>query len=451
MKTSAPGSINHWLSRWLAVQALLGLGLVCVAVYFVTNLSFVARQSEELQHKEEVIRHLVAEIRAEDELTSLRHKLDDFFVGHADLQLRLSTPAGALVYSTASTTQAAISQRQLTFDIPSMLFGTSALRAQMTLNTEADAELMRRLAWTLLACALAGSALIYLSGVWLVRRGLAPIHDLARQAAALAPDSLDQSLNGSGQTEELQPLVTQFNALLARLDYAYKQLDGFNADVAHELRNPLTILIGETELALSGNREANELREVLGLNLEELRRLAGLVNDMLFLSRAACGALARRDRIDSLAMIAAEVIDYHDASLQEAGLRAEVQGDSSGFFDTALLRRALSNLLSNATHFADPGSIVELAIDSDATNAVKLSVSNIGPTIPEEHQSRLFDRFYRASPVREHSETNHGLGLSIVAAIARMHGGKTFAESAIGRTTVGFVLPMGSTQPTTPI
>ena len=265
MKTSAPGSIDHWLSRWLAVQALLGLGLVCVAVYFVTNLSFMARQSEELQHKEEFIRHLVAEIGAEDELTSLRHKLDDFFVGHADLQLRLSTAAGALVYSSASTAQAPISQRQLTFDVPSMLLGTSALRAQMTLNTEADAELMRRLAWTLLACALAGSALIYLSGVWLVRRGLASIHDLAQQAAALAPDSLDQSLDGSGQAEELQPLVTQFNALLARLDYAYKQLDGFNADVAHELRNPLTILIGETELALSGNREANELREVLGL------------------------------------------------------------------------------------------------------------------------------------------------------------------------------------------
>jgi len=161
-----------------------------VAVYFVTNLSFMARQSEELQHKEEFIRHLVAEIGAEDELTSLRHKLDDFFVGHADLQLRLSTAAGALVYSSASTAQAPISQRQLTFDVPSMLLGTSALRAQMTLNTEADAELMRRLAWTLLACALAGSALIYLSGVWLVRRGLASIHDLAQQAAALAPDSL---------------------------------------------------------------------------------------------------------------------------------------------------------------------------------------------------------------------------------------------------------------------
>lgn len=85
-------------------------------------------------------------------------------------------------------------------------------------------------------------------------------------------------------------MVTQFNALLVRLNRAYQQLEGFNADVAHELRTPLATLIGETELALSRQRDVAELRDVLGSNLEDLQLLAGLVNDMLFLSRADRGS-----------------------------------------------------------------------------------------------------------------------------------------------------------------
>lgn len=82
--------------------------------------------------------------------------------------------------------------------------------------------------------------------------------------------------------------------------------------------------------------------------------------------------------------------------------------------------------------------MVDVDIEPDAAGGVRLSVSNVGPVIPAEHLPRLFDRFYRADAAREHGSTNHGLGLSIVAAIARMHGGKPFARSAAGRTTIGF-------------
>lgn len=121
-------------------------------------------------------------------------------------------------------------------------------------------------------------------------------------------------------------------------------------------------------------------------------------------------------------------------------MRVRVRGDAAGAFDAGLLRRALSNLLSNATRFAERGSIIDLDIEPDNSGTVTLLLGNDGPTIPEQHLPRLFDRFYRVDPAREHGETNHGLGLSIVAAIARMHGGRTFALSAAGRTTVGFCL-----------
>ncbi len=435
-----PRSLGRWLSWWLAVQTLIGLGLVCIVVYVATSLNFSARQDEELRHKQEVIRHLVAEIVTQDDLASLRHKLDDFFFGHTDLRLRLIEGANTLIYTTHPVAGSAKHLRRIAFDIPSSWARSTALRAEMALDTGSDAELMRRLAWTLLASALAGAALVSASGAWLVRRALAPVHDLALQAAALAPENVGQPLDGSAQAEELQPLVAQFNALLARLESTYQQLEGFNADVAHELRTPLATLIGETELALSRERSVAELREVLGSNLEDLHRLAGLVNDMLFLSKADRGERARRQHVGSLAALAAEVVEFHDASLQEAGVAVRVCGDAGGAFDAALLRRAISNFLANATRFAERGSIIDLDIESEPSDAVRLSVSNAGQTIPAEHLPRLFDRFYRADIAREHGDTNHGLGLSIVAAIARMHDGQTFARSSAGRTTVGITL-----------
>ena len=93
----SPRSLGRWLSWWLAVQTFIGLGLVCSVVYVATSLNFSARQDEELRHKQEVIRHLVDEIVTQDDLASLRHKLDDFFFGHADLRLRLTEGADGIV------------------------------------------------------------------------------------------------------------------------------------------------------------------------------------------------------------------------------------------------------------------------------------------------------------------------------------------------------------------
>jgi two-component system heavy metal sensor histidine kinase CusS len=340
----SPRSLGRWLSWWLAVQTFIGLGLVCIIVYVATSLNFSARQDEELRHKQEVIRHLVAEIVTQDDLVILRHKLDDFFFGHTDLRLRLVSNAGTVIYGATPADKSPEHQRRIAFDILSPWSRTTVLRAEMVLDTEADAELMRRLAWTLLASALGGAVIVSAGGAWLVRRALAPLHDLAQQAAALAPENIGQSLDGSAQADELQPLIAQFNALLARLENAYQQLEGFNADVAHELRTPLATLIGETELALSRERSTGELREVLGSNLEDLNRLAGLVNDMLFLSKADRGERARRNPVGSLAELAAEVVEFHDAVLQEAGVRVRVRGDAAGAFDAGLLRRALSNI-----------------------------------------------------------------------------------------------------------
>jgi two-component system heavy metal sensor histidine kinase CusS len=184
-------------------------------------------------------------------------------------------------------------------------------------------------------------------------------------------------------------------------------------------------------------RGAAELREVLGSNLEELQRVAGIVQDMLFLSQADRGAAARRVATPSLAALARAVAEYHEAALAEAALGLQIEGDAAGEFDTRLLQRALSNLLSNATRYADRGTTIRIAIRADGSAEVTLTVTNQGPAIPPEHLPKLFDRFYRSDPARTGADQNHGLGLSIVAAIARMHGGRGFARSADRLTSIG--------------
>jgi two-component system heavy metal sensor histidine kinase CusS len=161
---------------------------------------------------------------------------------------------------------------------------------------------------------------------------------------------------------------------------------------------------------------------------------------MLFLSRADRGAKARSEQIESLASLSAEVVDYHSAAAEEAGVGFSIAGDARLRCDPGLVRRALSNLLANATRYAERGSDIVVEISS-SFDRIELVVSNRGQTIPSEHQSRLFERFYRADPSRSDAVQHHGLGLAIVAAIARMHDGKAFVTSQQGVTRVGLRLP----------
>lgn len=340
--------------------------------------------------------------------------------------------------------------------MPSPAAKDETLSATLSLDTRDDRLLLWRLGLTLVAAAIAGAMLVSAGGFVLVRIGLRPVRDLVEQTRKLAADTLHERLDGSAQPQELQPLIAQFNALLGRLGEAYEQLEGFNADVAHELCTPLATLIGSTELALRKARGLDELRDVLGCNLEELQRIARIVQDMLFLSHANHGAAARRVPVESLAALARVVGDYHEAALADAGLHLEVIGDASGEFDAPLLQRALSNLVANATRFAERGTVIRVEIGAAQSGEATISVVDHGLTIGAEHLPRLFDRFYRVDRSRSSAAQNHGLGLAIVAAIARMHGGRAFAHSAHGDTSIGMTLqtatvPGSATQAPPPI
>ena len=431
-------SLRQRLSWWLALQSFAGLGVVCLAVYLVTEFNFRDRQEETLAQKENVIRHLLGDGKEHGDSEDLAHKLDDFLVGHGDLSLEVAQADGIVLYAHTRNQNAKTVWRQRQFEVAQTADQTlpKNLRVQLSLDIQTDNQLLHRLALTLLVAAIGGAVVVSLGGFSLVNLGLAPVRRLASQTRAVSADNLHQRLDSAEQPLELVPLIDQFNALLARIEKAYSQMEGFNADVAHELCTPLATLIANNELALLRPEQA-DIREVLASNLEELHRLTGIVNDMLFLSQADRGVGARRAPVATLASVAADVLDYHEAALAEAGLTAKVVGDAHGAFDVPLLRRALSNLLGNATRYASPGSIVQVNLRTTDEGRVLISVTNYGSTIDPEILPQLFDRFFRADPARSHGQSNHGLGLAIVGAIARMHQGKPVASSENGVTNVG--------------
>lgn len=291
----------------------------------------------------------------------------------------------------------------------------------------------------LIGYGLAGVLGVAALGYCIARLGLRPLRRLSHQAQALDPNHPSQRLALAPMPAELDDLTGSFNGALERLEGAYRQLEAFNADVAHELRTPLSNLIGQTQVLLTRPRDAAELAECLHSNLEELERLKAIVNDMLFLARADQGAAASRHADVSLADEVARVLDYLESMVEDQGVRVTVRGDARGCLETALLRRALGNLLQNAIEHSSAGD--EIVVDIGREGArLSVAVSNPGAAIDQRHLAHLFDRFYRADSARRNAGGNHGLGLAIVKAIAVMHRGTVFARSEQGRNTFGLTL-----------
>jgi len=435
-----PHSLRERLSWWLAVQSFAGLGAVCLVVYLVTAWNVTDRQEEMLIQKEAIIRHLLTNpdgghLRG----GSKDHALGDFLIGHDNFRLIVRTAEGQLVFPPVEPQPDEAKRRSKQFDVDMAGDTSPGYKVTLAMDVGSDEQHLYRLALTLAIAAIVGTLVVSVGGFSLVHYGLAPVRRLASQVRFLSADNLRSQLDAVGQPAELAPLVEQFNGLLGRLDQAYTQLEGFNADVSHELRTPLATLLASNELALR-RPESFDMAEVLSSNLEELHRLTGIINDMLFLSKADRGATARRTFTPSLAVVVKRVADYHEAALAEAGLELKVSGDTAGYFDEPLLRRALSNLIGNATQYAKSGTFVFVKISTVSETRVNVVVANQGETVPKEVLERIFDRFFRASASREYGQKNHGLGLAITAAIARMHGGWTTARSSDGITEIGLDL-----------
>lgn len=283
----------------------------------------------------------------------------------------------------------------------------------------------------LLLCALVSGLL----GWVLVRSGLRPLREVTQVAASVSAKSLTERIPTESTPAELEQLVVAFNAMLARLEEAFVRLSNFSADIAHELRTPLSNLMTHTEVVLSRDRSNGDYQENLHSNLEELRRMARMIDDMLFLAKADNGLIIPEVQSIELRELCEKLLEFYQMTADDRGIRFELSGSARILGDSAMLRRALSNLLSNALRYTPDGGVICVDIVAGA-NSVTLTVGNPGVTIPQTHLPRLFDRFYRVDPARrEGSPSNAGLGLAITRSIIEAHRGEIRCDSNDGWTS----------------
>ncbi|MBD1551361.1 heavy metal sensor histidine kinase [Pseudomonas typographi] len=293
---------------------------------------------------------------------------------------------------------------------------------------------------SILAFCTVTSALIALLAFFLAQRSMAPLRRLTEQTAAISVGTLSSRIDQHRAPAELNAAIIQFNAMLDRLERGFTHLKQVSADMAHELRTPIGNMLGQIEVGLGKPRNMDYYQHLAGSNYEELQRLSNMIDNMLFLARTehAEEAIERTD-VD-IADEFRRVGSYFEDVTQERGVSLAWSGSGTLCADVTLFRRALANLVANAVRHAQPGSeILMLASDEDVHTAVQ--VRNVGETIDPSQIGKLFDRFYRVDTSRQRSSERSGLGLSIVASIMQIHGGRCHVASAEGVTVFSLLFP----------
>jgi heavy metal sensor kinase len=301
--------------------------------------------------------------------------------------------------------------------------GTSAASAENTL-----AQVLFMLAVGLpvaVAVAVAG-------GFILVRRALEPVERMAVKAEEITQHSLSERLPVVRSGDELERLSISLNHMISRLEDALRVSKQFVADASHELRTPLTVMRGELESLAQDGRLARETREALGSVLEEVERLAEIVESLFALSRLDAGEAGAWQRFDlaELANTTAEQM-----SLLATDKRIRVNCESTPGVnvrgDRARLKQVIVNLLDNAIKYTPDGGRVTLRVRREGAHAV-LDVADTGIGIPPEALPHVFKRFFRVDGSRSREQGGAGLGLSIVKSICAAHGAEVEVVSTPG-------------------
>ena len=265
-------------------------------------------------------------------------------------------------------------------------------------------------------------------GYLIARRAFRPLDQMAATASAISQGSdLSARIPVSRRDDEFSRLAGTFNQMLERLERSFQAEEQFAADASHELRTPVSVILGACEYAEKYDETPEERRETMEMIHRQSRRMSALISQLLSMTRMEQGTEAVRWEVLDLAALARGLAQEPAFAGEPITLQlqpAEVTGDSQ------LLERLLRNLLENALRYGRrPGEESQITVTTgQAGEEAFLTVADRGPGIPEEEQEKVWQRFYRGDPSRT-GEEGTGLGLSLARQIAQLHGGSLTLES----------------------
>jgi len=339
---------------------------------------------------------------------------------------------GEVVYETI---ESASKQRIRTVIVPIMEKERDKVTTIVQVGTSLEDfdETIRRLLLIFLISIPTSIAITTVSGYFLARKALKPVDKIRRTAIKISSSNLDERIDVGEKRDELGRLATTFNDMIERLKESFQRINQFSIDVSHELKTPLTILKGETEVALRKDRNIEEYKKILKSNLEEIDRMTKIIDDLLLLSKAESNNIVINqediqikdllvDICMSMEMFAKQKgVELVLGNMEEANLRG----------DELKIRRMFSNIIENGIKYTPKGGKVE--VYSSLNNGyINIYIKDNGIGIPESDIKFIFDRFYRGDKSRRR-ETGSGLGLSISKWIAQAHKGTIEVKSVLSQ------------------
>lgn len=294
-------------------------------------------------------------------------------------------------------------------------------------------DLLRTLAWSLGGVSMALWVAAGLGGRWVCRRALAPVSRMTEAAKGITAADLGERLPVPAARDELHDLASRFNELLSRLQDSFERQRRFTGEASHQLRTPLTAMLGQMEVVLRRDRDPGEYRRVLATTVAQADRLRRIIEMLLFLARADAEAvLPDLEAVDLVRWLHGHLAEAWSGQSRFADLRVEAPAEPIAILaQPALLAHALDNLLDNAFKYSHPGSPVCIEIVL-ATGAAVIVVEDQGRGIAAEDVDRVFDPFFRASEVKRAGIGGVGLGLAVAARIVTAFGGKIGVEGRPG-------------------
>lgn len=455
-------SLFRVLSQWYALSAFGLVSLSTGYLYWSLVRTLEFQDSHLLSDRAQAIRMLVSELPGS--LTALRTRVEEEW--HARkfelIYVRVTDGSGRKVTQTPSlppevrqafdsptdTWRSAPATDNKARVEPSMMVQafsvpiTNGVKSgekyyvQLFLDRSAEETISRRYRTHLYLVLVLAVLVAVFFGSRIASHAVNPIHQITLAARRIRSSTLHERIPSRGMHIELLNLADTFNAMLDRLEDSFTRLSQFSADIAHELRTPLSNLAGELQVALGKHREEAFYRDTLGSALEECDRLSRITDSLLFLARAEDPKhQITKERVRLRAELQT-VMDFYGAAAMESGIGFTL--DSSEIeieIERTLFQRAIGNVVSNALKHTQRGGTLRMVARREGAFAL-IELTDTGRGIPEDRIPYLFDRFYRVDESRSTASGGTGLGLAIVKSIAHIHGGSVELTSRPGEGTI---------------